>query len=157
MAELTAELLGSTEEMDSPSVAALNADEQSFFGLKFPLGYGEGTEGFFPRSGTIKEQASSNIKNLLLTNLGERAGQPDFGSQLPAIIFEPLELGPLREQIQITIEKALHQWLPYITLQNVATHIDSNPNTIIVTMEFIVDVDDPTSPETLTFTFETGG
>ena len=147
----------STRDINNPSVAALNDDEDSFFGLKFPLGFEKGTEGFFPRSGTIKEQASSNIKNLLLTNLGERVGQPDFGSELPTIIFEPLELGPLQEEIQITIEKALNQWLPYITLQNVGTYKDSNPNTIIVTMEFIVDVDDPNATETLTFTFETGG
>jgi len=146
-----------TRDINNPSVAALNDDEDSFFGMKFPLGYGEGTEGFFPRSSTIKEQASSNIKNLLLTQIGERAGQPDFGSNLPSIVFEPLELEPLREEIKITIENALQQWLPYITVHNVATYIDSNPNTIIVTMEFMVDVDDPTSPETLTFTFETGG
>jgi phage baseplate assembly protein W len=147
----------STRDINNPSVAALNDDEDSFFGLKFPLGFGKGTEGFFPRSGTIKEQASSNIKNLLLTNLGERVGQPDFGSELPTIIFEPLELDVLKESITQTIEEALELWLPYITLQNVSTYKDSNPNTIIVTMEFIVDVDDPTSTETLTFTFETGG
>ena len=147
----------STGDINNPSVAALNADEDSFFGLKFPLGYGVGTEGFFPRSGTIKDQASSNIKNLLLTQKGERAGQPDFGSNLPSIIFEPMELDVLKESITQSIKEALEVWLPYITLQNVSIYKDSNPNTIIVTMEFIVDVDDPTSTETLTFTFETGG
>jgi len=147
----------STGDINNPSVAALNADEDSFFGLKFPLGYGVGTEGFFPRSGTIKDQASSNIKNLLLTQKGERAGQPDFGSNLPSIIFEPMELDVLKESITQSIKEALEVWLPYITLQNVSIYKDSNPNTIIVTMEFIVDVDDPDAPETLTFTFETGG
>ena len=142
---------------DNPSVAALNDDEDSFFGLKFPLGYGVGTEGFFPRSSTIKEQASSNIKNLLLTQIGERAGQPTFGSNLPRIIFEPMELDVLKESITQSINEALELWLPYITLQNVGTYKDANPNTIIVTMEFIVDVDDPNATETLTFTFETGG
>ena len=146
-----------TRDINNPSVAALNDDEDSFFGLKFPLGYGVVTEGFFPRSSTIKEQASSNIKNLLLTQIGERAGQPTFGSNLPRIIFEPMELDVLKESITQSINEALELWLPYITLQNVGTYKDSNPNTIIVTMEFIVDVDDPNATETLTFTFETGG
>jgi phage baseplate assembly protein W len=147
-----------TREIDNPSVAALNADEDSFFGLKFPLGYGAGTEGFFPRSSTIKEQASSNIKNLLLTQIGERAGQPTFGSNLPRIIFEPLEIDVLKESITQTIEEALERWLPYITVHNVGTYQDkNNPNTVVVQLEFTVDVEDPEAPETLTFTFNTGG
>jgi len=147
-----------TRDINNPSVSALNDDEDSFFGLKFPLGYGVGTEGFFPRSGTIKEQASSNIKNLLLTQIGERAGQPTFGSNLSRIIFEPLEIDVLKESITQTIKESLELWLPYITVQNVGTYQDeSNPNTIVVQLEFTVDVDDPEAPETLTFTFETGG
>ena len=149
--------MSETQDLNEPSVAALNADEDSFFGMKFPLGYGEGTEGFFPRSGTIGEQASSNIKNLLLTQKGERVGQPNFGSNLPRLIFEPLELEALRESVQVTISEALTEWLPYITVQNVSTYRDSDPNTVIITMEFTVDVDNPEAPETLTFTFETGG
>lgn len=147
-----------TLDTDSPSVAALDADEDSFFGMMFPLGYGEGTEGFFPRSGTIKEQASSNIKNLLLTQKGERVGQPEFGSDLPRLIFEPMEMPVLREAATHTINEALETWLPYITATNIVVFADNKQsNTVIVQLEFIVDIDDPDSPETLTFTFEQGG
>jgi len=150
--------MSETQDLNDPSVAALNADEDSFFGMKFPLGYGEGTEGFFPRSGTIKEQASSNIKNLLLTQKGERVGQPEFGSDLPRIIFEPLEIDALEESITHTITEALEKWLPYITVQNLGTYQDkANPNMVVVQLEFTVDVEDPEAPETLTFTFNTGG
>jgi len=147
-----------TQDIDNPSVAALNDDEDSFFGLKFPLGYGVGTEGFFPRSGTIREQASSNIKNLLLTQKGERAGQPEFGSDVPRLIFEPLEIDVLTEAVTNTINESLELWLPYITATNIVVFADtSRENTVIVQLEFIVDVDDPDAPETLTFTFEQGG
>jgi len=150
--------MADTQDINDPSVAALNADEDSFFGMKFPLGYGIGTEGFFPRSGTIKEQASSNIKNLLLTQKGERVGQPEFGSDLPRIIFEPLEVDVLKESIDQTIKEALNLWLPYITVQTIGVYEDkANPNMIVVQLEFSVDVDDPEAPETLTFTFEQGG
>ena len=150
--------MAETQDMNEPSVAALNADEDSFFGMKFPLGYGIGTEGFFPRSGTIKEQASSNIKNLLLTQKGERVGQPEFGSDLPRIIFEPLEVDVLKESIDQTIKEALSLWLPYITVQTIGVYQDNaNPNQVVVQLEFSVDVEDPEAPETLTFTFEQGG
>jgi len=108
---------------DNPSVAALNDDEDSFFGCTFPLTYGVGGEGFFPRSTTLKEQASSNIKNLLLTMKGERLAHPEFGSDLPAIIFEPID-GTIGEKIDNAIREALAIWLPYITAENIlATEI----------------------------------
>ena len=82
------------------SVRALNDDEDSFFGCTFPLRHGN--DGFFPQSSTLKEQASSNIKNLLLTMKGERVGQPEFGSLLPAIIFEPID-GNIGDKIESAI------------------------------------------------------
>jgi hypothetical protein len=142
---------------DNPSVAALNDDEDSFFGCTFPLTYGVGGEGFFPRSRTLKEQASSNIKNLLLTMKGERVSQPEFGSDLPAIIFEPID-GTIGEKIDNAIREALAIWLPYITAENIFTLQDeSNPNQVTVSLEFRVDTDDPDALETMTFNFNTGG
>ena len=111
-----------TRDINNPSVAALNEDEDSFFGCTFPLTYGVGGEGFFPRSTTLKEQASSNIKNLLLTQKGERLGQPAFGSDLPAILFEPVT-GTIGDKIDSAIREALAIWLPYITAENIFTII----------------------------------
>ena len=137
------------------SIRALNDDEDSFFGCTFPLEYGQ--DGFFPQSSTLKAQASSNIKNLLLTMKGERAGQPEFGSLLPAIIFEPID-GTIGDKIESAIREALAEWLPYITAENVTTLTDeSNPNQIIVNLEFRVQTDDPDSIENITFNFNTGG
>ena len=146
-----------TRDINNPSVAALNEDEDSFFGCTFPLTYGVGGEGFFPRSTTLKEQASSNIKNLLLTQKGERLGQPAFGSDLPAILFEPIT-GTIGDKIDSAIREALAIWLPYITAENIFTIQDeSNPNQVTVSLEFRVDTDDPDSIETMTFNFNTGG
>ena len=73
---------------NNPSVTQINEDEDSFFGCTFPLTYKGDNVGFFPRAKTVKEQAFSNIKNLLLTQKGERVGQPNFGSNLPSLLFE---------------------------------------------------------------------
>jgi len=142
---------------NNPSVQQINEDEDSFFGCTFPLTYMGDNVGFFPRAKTVKEQAFSNLKNLLLTQKGERVGQPTFGSNLPALLMEQVgeELG---DRIEQTIHEALAEWLPYIQAQNIYTaQNEANPNQVTVTLEFIVTVDDPDSPETLTFNFNTGG
>ena len=131
----------------------LNPD--TWIGLSFPLG--RSASGFFQQTQTTLEQTSHNIKNLLLTMKGERAGQPLFGSDLPSIIFEPID-GSIGEKIDIAIREALEIWLPYVTAENIVTVQDkSNPNLVTVSIEFRVDVDDPDAIETITFNFNTGG
>ena len=75
---------------NNPSVRQIASDNDSYFGLKFPLTYKDGRDGFFPRAKTLTDQAYSNLKNLLLTRKGERLGQPTFGSDLWNIIFEQI-------------------------------------------------------------------
>ena len=55
------------------TVRELSENEDYRFGLTFPLTYNNQLGGFFPSSKTLREQVSSNIKNLLLTSKGERA------------------------------------------------------------------------------------
>ena len=74
--------------LTNPSVRTINDDSDAYFGLTFPLRYKAGSTGFFPRAKNVIEQASSNIKNLLLTRKGERVGQPNFGSDLFNVIFD---------------------------------------------------------------------
>ena len=45
-------------------------------GVKLPFGK---PNGLFAQSYTTEEQATSNLKNLLLTRKGERPFQPEFG------------------------------------------------------------------------------
>ena len=93
----------------------------------------------------------------MLTQKGERVGQPNFGSNLPSLLFE--QVGEdLADGIEEAIHEALETWLPYIKAQNVFVVQDKqNPNQVVVTLEFVVTVDDPDSPETITFNFNSGG
>tara|TARA_Y100001938_G_C8049434_1_gene410854 strand:- start:984 stop:1409 length:426 start_codon:yes stop_codon:yes gene_type:complete len=135
-------------------VRELNEDRDAFFGLTFPIRIG--TDNNFIRSQTLREQASSNIKNLLLTNKGERVGQPEFGSDLPSILFEPFD-DNIGDRIEEAIHEALERWLPYVEAQNIVTMVDeTNPNNVIVSLEFRVTIDDPDAIENITFNFNTG-
>ena len=141
---------------NNPSVRQIATDNDSYFGLKFPLTYKDGRDGFFPRAKTLTDQAYSNLKNLLLTRKGERLGQPTFGSDLWNIIFEQIT-EDIGDSVEQSVREAVDYWLPYITINNVFTTTDgSNPNTLYVRVEFIVDIEDPDAVNELTFTFNTG-
>jgi|TARA_B100000287_G_scaffold174846_1_gene164904 phage baseplate assembly protein W len=141
---------------NNPSVRQIASDNDSYFGLKFPLTYKDGRDGFFPRAKTLTDQAYSNLKNLLLTRKGERLGQPTFGSDLWNIIFEQIT-DDIGDSVEQSIREAVDYWLPYITINNVFTTTDgSNPNTLYVRVEFIVNIEDPDAVNELTFTFNTG-
>ena len=141
---------------NNPSVRQINEDEDSFFGCTFPLSYVGGNDGFFPRASSVKEQAASNLKNLLLTQKGERVGQPTFGSDLPRLLFEQ-RTDDISDSIDETIREAISNWLPYIEVSEIQTLFnDARPNEVNVILEFLVTVDDPDPPETITFNFNTG-
>jgi phage baseplate assembly protein W len=76
------------------------------------------------------DQAYENLKNLLLTRLGERILQPNFGTRLFNILFQP-NVFQLKDDIQTTISEAVSFWLPYVNLDviNVVTNED-NPDLV---------------------------
>ena len=121
--------------MASNAEKDLNPD--TFIGLTFPMGRGKS---LFSRTKTLQEQAKYNLKTLLLTNLGERSMQPEFGSRLLEVIFEFKDETLIEEVINEAVEK----WLPYISINSVDTQVDAgNPNRLNVAIDFSVS----TTPE----------
>ena len=93
-------------------------------GLSLPLKNGDG--GFFEQNFTSYNQAKSNLKNLLLTKKGERIAQPQFGSGLQSLLFEPID-SEFENKITDTITESVEKWLPYITIEDIFIDIsDSN-------------------------------
>ena len=116
-----------------PTTTENNLDPDTSIGLSFPLGFVG--DRFFNRTKTIEEQAEHNLRNLLLTNLGERVSQPEFGSRLLSVIFEFRDDALIEE----VINEAVDKWLPYITINEVVTAVDAtNPNRLNVSIDFSV-------------------
>ena len=63
------------------SALELDLDPDVIIGLELPMKHDD-VKGFFPGTGTTLSQTGSNIRNLLLTNKGERVGQPTFGADI---------------------------------------------------------------------------
>lgn len=84
-------------------------------GPAFPIE--PGREGIFPRrnSGTIRQ---TEIIMILGTIPGERVGEPEFGSLLPTLVFDPNDLTTLSLARQYAID-AITRWAPLVRLVNV--------------------------------------
>jgi len=125
-------------------------NEDTYIGLELPLTYTQ--DGYFRRTKTALEQAKSNIKNLLLTNKGERLGNPTFGTNLLSLVFSQ-ENTDLESRVEEEIRAAMSEFLPYINIKSIETNFsDTNKDTAVVNLVFTLNVD-VTAEENLAIDF----
>jgi phage baseplate assembly protein W len=88
-----------------------------------------GNNGFFAVTYTTREQIKSDLKNLILTNRGERLGLPDFGCDLRRVLFEQHD-SDAYSYIQAEIQNSISLWLPFIEINsiNISTDAESKDN-----------------------------
>tara|TARA_X000001382_G_scaffold27068_2_gene17420 strand:+ start:442 stop:858 length:417 start_codon:yes stop_codon:yes gene_type:complete len=135
------------------NVREIDRDDDIYVGIEFPLDYSQ--EGFFRKTKTIRQQVKSNIRNLLLTERGERVFQPNFGSNLKSLLFEQIT-PTLLENVENNIRESLSTWLPYVNVNNlVAVQDDRNLNQVLISLEYSTTLE-PDALDTITFTFEVG-
>ena len=114
-------------------------NEDTYIGLELPLTHTQ--EGYFKRTKTALEQAKSNIRNLLLTNKGERLGNPNFGTNLISLVFSQ-ENTDLESRVEEEIRASMSEFLPNINIVNIQTNFsDENMSTAIVNLRFSLNVD----------------
>ncbi len=91
----------------------IDTEEFNNYAVGITLPIQRGNEGYFRQSFRTFDQISSNLKNLLLTKKGERLLQPEFGSGLHDLLFNPLT-DKFEEDLENTINDAVAKWLPYV-------------------------------------------
>ena len=128
-------------------------------GITLPLRNSD--KGFFNKSYTTLEQAKSNLKNLLLTQKGERPFQPELGTNLYRLLFEPITR-ELPDRIAETIEDGIQKWLPYLTITKLKVTEDdtqwakdNDAGVIRISISFALK-NDPNFTDNLTFKFNAG-
>ncbi len=110
-------------------------NSNTYIGLSFPL-KGD-TLNDFALTKTSVEQSIHNMRNLLLTQVGERVGQPNFGSRLRALCFEQID-DELPIRIENEVKRSVSQWLSYITINSVETLTqDGDKNQVFVKIKFV--------------------
>jgi phage baseplate assembly protein W len=88
------------------------------FGIGITLPIRRGNSGYFEASTDILPQVKSNFKNLIMTRLGERVAQPEFGCRIWEYIFEQWEPETV-QGVRDSVIEAVDRWMPYLELLQV--------------------------------------
>lgn len=91
----------------------------------------------FAQTFTTKDAIKSNIINYFLTDRGERVFSINFGSGLRSKIFEqitPQNINDLKD----TISEGIHDFFPYIKVNNVNIDPDPDENTTNISIDYSI-------------------
>lgn len=93
-----------------------------------------GSDGRFKLE-TNEAAINQSIKTILSTSPGERLMDPEFGSSVPSLMFEPIT-ERTAQALQRDVTKALTRWEPRISLQRVDVTANPDGNSIILTIQY---------------------
>ena len=99
------------------------------FGIKTPLRFGTGRSGIFDMNFGLGDQVYDNLKNLILTNHGERLGHYDFGANLRELTTERLSHEDFDNEAMIRIRDTVKKYMPYINLDSFESSFKDPPDT----------------------------
>lgn len=97
------------------------------FGIKTPLELGS-TEGIFVMNYDLATQFADNLRNLLMTNWGERLGLYQFGANLKPLTTEFVSQDDFDTNAIERIKAAVEKWMPFVELDNFSSVVDRNEN-----------------------------
>lgn len=113
-------------------------------GIKTPLQFGNDSDGLFAMHHNLLDQIKDNLKNLLLTNHGERVGLYDFGANLLPLATELGTDKADREAIR-RISKSISKYLPFVVPKNFIPLVeDPIPGTGMARVGVRIEYDVPT-------------
>ena len=114
------------------------------FGMAYPLTFGPDTKTF----GQIMEYGETikiNLRNLLLTQKGEKDYDLEFGTDLHGILFQ-YQVGDseLEDAINTTINEAIDRYMPGLKVNSLVVEPkDNHDGAVLVKIDFQADFMDP--------------
>jgi phage baseplate assembly protein W len=88
-------------------------------GIKTPLSNAQGHQIFDMNQDPV-EQIKDNLRNLIITNFGERLGLYDFGADLNSLVFEFINNPSIESEIVERIETAVEKYMPGISITEIS-------------------------------------
>jgi len=109
-------------------------------GIKTPLALG--TDDLLAMNTDVATQMGDNLRNLILTNWGERLGFYAFGANLRPLMSDMSSQDDFDSKAIVQIKNTVQTWMPYIDLQSFDTSFDNvqNKNTAIVHLTITYDI-----------------
>lgn len=104
-------------------------------GLQLPINVDQGSLNF-----TTIKQIHTNLKNLILTMKGERVYNPEFGSDLYRLLFEPtVDEELFQDKVFQTITDAVQRFMPFVTINEVVIDFKPNDNLAFISINYSVN------------------
>lgn len=88
-------------------------------GIKTPIQLEKGT--LFKMHYSLEDQITDNLRNLIMTNKGERLGNPAFGTDLRKTQFGQANKEDAEIEMMAKIQNAVQIFLPFVELADFST------------------------------------
>ena len=96
-------------------------------GIKTPISLSRDGHGVFNMHKDLGKQLSDNLRNLIMTNHGERLGFYDFGANLRPLLFD-LGTDKADTEAIIRIRQTVAKYMPFISLEEFQVFVDREDN-----------------------------
>ena len=106
--------------------------------------------GVFNSTFTTKDQIKSNLINLLLTDVGERVMNPNFGCNLQRFLFEGITNSNI-EVLTTNLNNSISIYIPEITVTNITVSPTTDSNLIDLTINYYLNISN--TPDQVTVQF----
>jgi len=111
---IVSQSLSSSDPLDqSPSKAV---------GITLPIV--KGSTGYFRQSFTTDAAIRTDLINLLLTKVGERPMNPEFGSTLYDLVFTQQSVD-IESDVEDRVREAISRWMPFVNIHSVTIQKES--------------------------------
>lgn len=101
-------------------------------GIKTPMTLGTDRSGIVAMNFSPVDQIKDNLRNLLLTNKGERLGRFDYGAGLRSLVAD-VSTGDIESRAVLQIQDSVSKYMPYVSLEDFSVSYDRS-NTQIGTI-----------------------
>ena len=105
----------------------------------------------FSSTYTTKNQIKSNLVNLLLTDMGERVMNPNFGCNLKRYLFENIN-DVNAERVKNAVLSSVGYYIPEITVTSIAVTPNTDYNSIDISVNYILNISQTPDQVTVQFT-----
>jgi phage baseplate assembly protein W len=104
----------------------------------------------FTSTYTTKDQIKSNLVNLLLTDIGERVMNPNFGCNLKRYLFENIN-DVNAEKVKNAVLSSVGYYIPEITINSIAITPNTDYNSVDISVNYVLNISQTSDEITVQF------
>ena len=101
-------------------------------GIKTPLAKGIGKSGLFDMHFQPADQIHDNLRNLIVTNHGERLCRFDFGANLKSLTFDLSSMTDFEDRASENIKDAVQKYMPFVELEDMLINATDHADNLVL-------------------------